>query len=138
MVSTGKASIGPEGLSLRVWGNPLMHNGYMPEYTKRHRVDMDLKWIRRDAGRTVYNRAKALIKILEPHLLPDEGQPVRNAEGNWVACFRWGQEPPASTKDFKVYVTDSQYMFEHPALSRVTWETKRARDEIVQILSEGA
>ena len=138
MVSTDEASIGPEDLSLRVRGNPLVHNGYMPEYPKSHRIDMDLKWIKRDAGRAVYNKAKALIKILGPHQLPEEGQPVRNAEGNWVACFRWGEEPAASTKDFKVYVTDSQYMFEHQALSRVTWETKRAKDEIVQILSEGA
>lgn len=109
----------------------------MPEYTKRHRIDEDLKWIKRDAGRAVYNRAKALIKILEPQLLPEEGQPVRNAEGDWVACFRWGQESAVSTKDFKVYVTGSQYMFEHQTLSRITWETKRAKDEIVQILSEG-
>ena len=134
----GSILSGAWGLSLRVRGNPLVHNGYMPEYPKSHRIDMDLKWIRRDAGRAVYNKARALIKMLKPQLLPEEGQPVRNAEGDWVACFRWGQEPAASTKDFKLYVTGSQYMFEHLTSSRITWETKKARDEIVQILSEGA
>lgn len=42
---------------------------------------MGLRWIRRDAGRTVYNTAKALIRTLKPELLSEEGQPLRNAEG---------------------------------------------------------
>lgn len=44
-----------------------------------------------------------------------------------MTCFRWGEEPAASIKDFKLYVTGSQYMFEHPTVSKVTWETNEGK-----------